>query len=160
MAGKNTTSKVEEAEHLAVKLLKMLGIKAKVESNDQDGLVKINVEGDDLGLLIGHRGETLESLQLLLSVILNKKSDKESWTTVLVDVDGWRQQRESALRAFLSREVAKLRDEKDTIELQPMPPAQRRVVHLLAKEFEGLSSESVDEGPNRRVVIKRVKNDQ
>ena len=160
MAGKNTTSKVEEAEKLTATLLKMLGIEAKVESGKQDELVKIDIKGSDLGLLIGHRGETLESLQLLLSIILNKKLGKESWTSVLVDVDDWRQQRESALRAFLNREVARLKDEKDTIELQPMPPAQRRVVHLLVGEFEGLSSESVDEGLSRHVVIKKVKNDQ
>ena len=157
MVNKTENSKVEkEAASLTKKILKMLGVEASVEVETQEDLIKIKIDGSDLGLLIGYRGENLESLQLLLGMMLNKGVGEQVWQPVLVDVGGWRKMREEALRALVEREVEKLSASRNSVELSPMPPAQRRTVHILVKQFEGLASESVGEGEDRHVVIKRV----
>jgi len=157
MGTKDKVGKIDKAQNLIVELLKQLNIDAKFEVTEEDNLIKIKITGQNLGILIGHRGEALESLQLLVSIILNKQIGEEIWTPVLVDVDNWREQQEDSLRAFLSREINKINESKESIELAPMPPAQRRAAHLIVGEFEGFESESVGEEPNRHLVIKRIK---
>lgn len=158
MANKTETNKIEkEAIKLTEKILKMLVVDANVTVETEDDLVKIKIDGSDLGLLIGYRGENLEGLQLLIGVILNKKIGAESWQHVLVDVGGWQQQREEALRVLVDREVAKMPSAGSFVELPSMPPAQRRTVHILVKQYPGLTSESDGEGTSRHVVIKRLK---
>ncbi|MDP2720578.1 MAG: R3H domain-containing nucleic acid-binding protein [bacterium] len=147
---------IDEAKKLTKDLLKLIGIEAKVVAVGEDDLVKVDINGDDLGLLIGYRGENLESLQLVLGVILNKKLNLDPWRPVLLDVGGWRQQSEESLRNLIAKEVEKLSSEAKSVEMPPMPPAQRRTVHLLITDYDGLTSESVGEEPNRRVVIKKV----
>ena len=157
MATKLKTNKVEkEAVSLTEKILEMLGVEAKVEAETQDSLIKINIDGQDLGLLIGYRGENLESLQLLLGIMLNKEVEFGSWQPVLVDVGGWREVREEALRTLVEREAAKISSERKAVELPAMPPSQRRTVHLLVEQYDGLTSESTGEGSERRVVIKKT----
>ena len=158
MANETSTKKIEkEASALTEKLIKMLGVEASVKVETEDDLIKIKIDGADLGLLIGYRGENLESLQLILGIILNKKIGTESWYHVLVDIGGWRKMREEALSALVDREVAKMSPTKNFVELPPMPPAQRRTVHILVEQYPELTSESVGEDPSRHVVIKRPK---
>jgi len=157
MANKTETNKIEkEADTLTKKILKMLGVDASVAVEIEDSLIKIKIDGNDLGLLIGYRGENLESLQLLLGIMLNKKIGEQPWHPVLVDVGGWRGQREEALRVLVDREVARLSPGRNFVELPPMPPAQRRTAHILVQQYPGLTSESTGEGPNRRVVVKKI----
>jgi spoIIIJ-associated protein len=157
MAKKTEISKIKtESKKLTQKVLKLLDVVASVDSEVSDDVIKIDIEGDDLGLLIGYRGENVESLQLILGVMLNRQLGSEKWVPVLVDVGGWRQQREESLRALVKREIENMAPDQLSVELPTMPPAQRRSVHLLVSESEGLESESVGEGADRRVVIKRV----
>jgi len=157
MAEKNKPEKIEkEAKELTEKVLKLLGVKADLEVTKQEDVVKIAIEGEDLGLLIGYRGENLEGLQLILATILNNKWGFESWTPVVVDVGGWRKQREDSLRALVAKEAEKISAERGRVELPSMPPSQRRMVHLLVSEYDGLESESIGDEPNRHVVIKKT----
>jgi len=156
MARKTEANKIEkEAHSLVEKILKLLGIDAKITVLANSELIKIEIDGQDSGLLIGYRGENLESLQLLLGIILNKKLEAGAWRPVLVDVGGWRKSREEALRSLIEREVARLPGARGFVELPPMPPAQRRTAHILVSQYEGLTSESAGEEPNRYVVIKK-----
>ncbi len=158
MAGKTKSDKIKkEAQTFTAKLLKLMGVDGKVEAEVDEELIKIIISGDDLGLLIGYRGENLESLQLVLGIALNKKLSLEPRMPVIVDVGGWRQQREESLRSLVEKEIANISPARNSVELPPMPPTQRRSVHLLVKNYEGLTSESTGEEPNRRIVIKKVK---
>ena len=74
---------------------------------------------------------------------------------MLLDVGGWREQREEALKNLIAKEIEKLSTGLSSVELPPMPPAQRRTVHLLITDHDGLTSESVGEEPNRRVVVQK-----
>ncbi|OGY22472.1 MAG: hypothetical protein A2126_04675 [Candidatus Woykebacteria bacterium GWB1_45_5] len=157
MAAEKPNEKIEkEAQDLIAELIKMLGIEAKAQVTVSSELIKIDIDGQDLGLLIGRRGENIESLQLLLGLILNKKLSGDTWQPVLIDVGGWRKAQEESLRSLVERQVAKLSAGRGWVELPPMPPAQRRVVHVLVSEHKGLESESTGEEPNRFVVIKSV----
>ena len=158
MAGKIKSDKIKkEAQTFTAKLLKLMGVDGEIEVEVDEELIKIMISGGDLGLLIGYRGENLESLQLVLGIALNKKLSLEPRMPVIVDVDGWRQQREESLRFKVEKEIANISSVRTSVELPPMPPTQRRSVHLLVKNYEGLTSESTGEEPNRRVVIKKVK---
>ena len=157
MAEKNTPSKIKsEAKKTTEKILKFTGVDANVDIEMQEDLVKVNIEGEDLGLLIGYRGENIESLQLILGIILNKNLGLENWKPVLVDVGGWRKQREESLRVLVSKEVEKISENEPSVELPPMPPTQRRTVHILVGEYSGLTTESAGDGANRHVVIRKV----
>ena len=99
---------IDEAKKLTKNLLELIGVEAKVAAVGEEDLVRVDIDGDDLGLLIGYRGENLESLQLVLGIILNKKLNLDPWRPVLLDVGGWREQREEALRNLIAKEIQKL----------------------------------------------------
>jgi spoIIIJ-associated protein len=156
MASKISTSKIErETVETTEEVLEELGVEAKVSVKSSDSLIETKITGEDLGLLIGYRGENLESLQLILGIIINNKLKSEPRIPVLIDVGDWRAQREESLRTLVAKEVTKLDSGDRAVELPPMPPSQRRTTHLLVKEHEGLTSESVGEEPNRHIVIKK-----
>ncbi|MEX0622089.1 MAG: R3H domain-containing nucleic acid-binding protein [Candidatus Woykebacteria bacterium] len=157
MVKKITTGKIEkEGKELVEKILELLGVEADVLVKGTEEAVRVDIEGNDLGLLIGYRGENIEGFQILLGLILNKKLDEENWKPLILDVGGWRQQREESLRDLVDKEIEGMSGDRKEIELPPMPPAQRRTVHLLVSEHEGLKSESIGEAADRRVVIKKI----
>ncbi len=156
MANKASTSKIEKtARELMEETLEKLSVEAEVTVEAGKDLVKIQISGEELGLLIGYRGENLESLQLLLGIMINNKLGLDPRLPVLVDVGDWRAQREESLRLMVAKEIKNISGNKTSVELPAMPPAQRRTIHLLVKDHEGLSSESEGEEPNRCVVIKK-----
>jgi len=156
MVSKSEFVKIKkETKVFTEKLLGLLDVKAKVEVEADADLIKVMISGEDLGLLIGYRGENLESLQLILGIAINKKLSLEPRMPVVVDIDGWRQQREESLRSLVEKETKNISSKNPSVELPPMPPSQRRTVHLLVKEQDGLTSESSGEEPNRYVVIKK-----
>lgn len=157
MAEKNTPDKIKtEAKKTTEKVLKFTGVDANVDIEVREDLIKVNIEGEDLALLIGYRGENIESFQLILGIILNKNLKLENWRPVLVDVGGWRKQREESLRVLVSKEVEKISENEPSVELPPMPPAQRRSVHILVGEYDGLTTKSEGDGVNRHVVIRKA----
>lgn len=158
MANKVSASKIEKAaSDLTKELLEKLGVEAKVGVEPDPSVVKVKITGEELGLLIGYRGENLESLQLLLGIAINNKLDLDSRVPVLVDVGDWRAQREESLRSLVAKEIKNISGDKTSVELSPMPPAQRRITHLLVEDYKELTSESIGEEPNRRVIIKKGK---
>ena len=157
MASQSEVSKIKkETKALTEKLLGLLGVEAKIEVEAEAELIKIIISGEDLGLLIGYRGENLESLQLILGIVVNKKLSLDPRIPVVVDIDGWREQREESLRSLVEKEIKNISSKNPFVELPPMPPSQRRTVHLLVKDQDGLTSESSGEEPYRYVVIKKA----
>lgn len=154
--GKQSMEKgVKFAKELTEELLSKLGVKAEINTSEQDAAIHIGVEGEDLGILIGYHGENLEAVQLILGLMINKKLGGEEWVPVSLDVGGWRKERSEALRSMIDKAEVELKENKESVELPPMSASQRRMVHVLLSDYKGLTSESAGEEPNRRVIIKK-----
>lgn len=106
---------------------------------------------DELGVLIGRRGETLQAVQYLLNVIVSSRYEGDQ--IFAVDVERYRRRREQALIDLARRVASEVRATGDVITLEPMPPAERRIIHLTLQEEEGVSTASVGDGMNRQVEI-------
>lgn len=114
--------------------------------------ISLDVAGEDVGLLIGRHGETLVSLQFLVNACLVGKQLPRN-TRVAVDVEHYRDRREQSLRGIALRAADRVRRERRAMTLQPMPPNERRIIHLTLQSSPYVETESTGEGPERRVVI-------
>jgi spoIIIJ-associated protein len=151
---------VESAVEVLETLLSLVGVDATVRvrqpetPGDGVALVKavLDISGDDLGILIGRRGETLSSLQYLVNLIVGRKLKTKA--SVGVDVAGYRRRREESLRNLAFRMAARVKSTGQTMTLEPMPPNERRIVHLALAQDASVITESIGEGENRKVVIR------
>jgi spoIIIJ-associated protein len=113
--------------------------------------ILLDVRGDDLGMLIGRKGETLAALQYMVRLILSKQF--EEGVDVIVDVEGHKRRREEQLRRMARRVAEQAAQRRRTMTLEPMPPAERRIVHLELRDHPEVRTESVGEGAQRKVTI-------
>ena len=129
-----------------------LTVAVKPGSNDD---TLITVDGEGAGMLIGHHGETLDSIQYLANLAANKKikGEKREYVKITVDVEGYRAKREEALRALARRMAAKVVKGKKSVMLEPMNPYERRIIHSEVQGIEGVSTNSIGSENNRRVVM-------
>ncbi|GIK65206.1 MAG: hypothetical protein BroJett018_30000 [Chloroflexota bacterium] len=111
----------------------------------------LHVHGEDLGLLIGHRGETLSSLQYLTRLIASR--DLQQRADFIIDVENYKGRREMLLRKLAHRMAKDAVRRRRTVELEPMPPHERRIIHLALKDRDDVYTESVGEGNRRKVTI-------
>lgn len=142
------------------KILELLGSSAvctlRNAHDPQSGGPQIDIEGDDAGLLIGRRGETLRALQFVVNVIVNK--DREDSVRVLLDVEEYRARRQRALSELAERVAAKVAATGRSITLEPMPPAERRIIHLALADNPRVTTESTGWGTDRRISINPNRN--
>lgn len=137
-------------------LLKDMNIEASVEMKDgENGDKIISVNGEAASVLIGHHGDTLDSLQYLANLAANKRIDgkKEPYVRISVDVEGYRAKREETLRALARRMAAKVQKYKKSVMLEPMNPYERRIIHSEIQEIKGVSTNSIGSENNRKIVI-------
>ena len=140
------------AKQFVENMLKNANVDAKVNITQEDNLIKVDIEGKDAACLIGRRGETLDSIQFLTGLALNK-INKESHMRVLVDIENYRSKREESLIRYankMAREVAKT---KKTKKLDYMNPYERRIVHSALQEDKYVTTYSEGTDPYRRLVI-------
>ncbi len=135
-------------------ILDKMDIEATVSVSETEEAVKVEISGDNVGLLIGRRGETLDAIQYLTSLVVNK--EKDEFKRVIVDVENYRQKREDTLIALAYRMADKVEKYKKSVTLEPMTPYERRIIHSALQERFTIETISVGEEPNRKVVI-RVK---
>ena len=137
-------------------LLADMNIEAEVTLSDgEDGAKKISVCGEDAAILIGHHGDTLDSLQYLANLAANKRVDgkKDPYVKINVDVEGYRAKREETLRALARRMATKVQKYKKSVMLEPMNPYERRIIHSEIQNIEGVSTNSIGSENNRKIVI-------
>ena len=142
------------------KLLDLMEVDATVRvrqpetPGDGASIVKavLDISGDDLGILIGRRGDTLASLQYLVNLIVGRKLKAKS--AFGVDVAGYRRRREQSLKSLALHMAERVRTTKQMMTLEPMPPNERRIVHLALAQDASVITESIGEGENRKVVIR------
>ena len=151
-----TQSGVEIAVEFIERLLKDMNIEAKISLVDADNADKqINIEGKEVGALIGHHGETMDSLQYLVNLAANQKveGEKRDFVKLVVDIEGYRAKREETLRALARRMADKVIKYKKSVMLEPMNPYERRIIHSEVQNINGVSTNSIGSENNRKVVI-------
>jgi spoIIIJ-associated protein len=133
-------------------ILRYMNIHATVQVRSTSPLT-LNIHGinESLGLLIGRRGETLAALQLLVNLIVSHRTRHRM--RIIVDAENYRQRREENLRSLALRVAQQVRNYRRSIALEAMPPHERRIVHIALSDSKDISTESIGEGDERRVVI-------
>ncbi len=138
-------------------LLSLVDIDAQYDLNleESNGVkyIKISFNGENLGYLIGNHGKHLESLQYVFSLILRKKFEEGMEYRVLMDVGGYKEERNKKIERMALQKADDARILGEPIELEPMSPSDRRVVHMALQVFDDIKTESVGEGNDRRVKI-------
>ncbi len=140
-------------------LLRLMGIQARVEASlnhelaeeDQPPPVVLNITGGDLGILIGRRGETLQALQYLVRLMVSHRL--KHWTDLVVDVENYRVRRRRALQSLAERVAEQVAQTGRVQALEPMPPSERRIVHITLRKHPRVTTQSVGEGEKRKVTI-------
>ncbi|MBI4100648.1 KH domain-containing protein [Candidatus Microgenomates bacterium] len=135
------------------KLLELLKVTAtfEVEELEEDSF-KVKLETDEAGILIGYHGETLASLQLILGLIIHKKTDQ--WVRVLLEVGDWRQRREESLKEMALKIADRVEVSGEATPLPRLNSAERRFIHLVLKDHPKVMTESQGEGEERYLIIK------
>ena len=149
----------EFAAQMLDKMLELMSVRADVSIRDPetpgDGLGMANavldIEGEELGLLIGRRGETLQSLQYLLNLMVAQQIGRQEFFTV--DVEGYRRRRENQLNSLARRMADQVKRTGRPTTLDPMPANERRIIHLALSEHRYVKTESTGEGDERRIAI-------
>ena len=141
----------EVAVEVVRELIVRMGFDAMATVRNTGNPVVIDITGDDLGLLIGRHGDTLSAMQYLVNAIVGRRVHR--WCKVVIDVEHYRLRREDTLRALANRQAARVRQSRQEITLDPMPAAERRVVHMTLQNSPWVATHSVGEEPNRCVVI-------
>jgi spoIIIJ-associated protein len=153
--GEDTDTAVGILEHL----LELMNVDASVRvrapetPGDGLGLVRavLDVSGEDLGILIGRRGDTLSSLQFLVNLIVSRRL--KARTAFGIDVEGYRRRREESLKGLALRMADRVKSTGQSITLEPMPPNERRIVHLALAKDPNVITVSIGEGESRKVAI-------
>ncbi len=142
------------AEHVEIFLKGLflrMGIKAKPEITEADGVVSVNLTGEDPGMLIGRRGETLDAIQHLTNYVINRNASGR--VRVNVDTENYRQRRNEALERLADKVAAKAVKYKRNMTLEPMNSYERHIIHTALQEYENVTTYSIGTEPNRRVVV-------
>ena len=142
---------VDEAKSVLEEVLRLMEVPGTVEVTMGTEAAKLNVVGDDLGILIGRRGEKLASLQHIVNLIVARREGQLN--RIMIDVENYRGRREDQLRDVADRAAQRVAQSGKIIQLEAMPAMERRIVHLALAEHESVRTQSVGVEPNRRVVI-------
>lgn len=145
--------KIDVAMEFLEGLIELLGHQASVEcSVDSEGTVHFEFCGENLGLIIGRRGQMLDALQSLVNSVANRRGDDE-WVRFVLDAAGYRERREKTLQELALRMAGRAKSQRRRTELEPMNAMERRIVHMALADDEEIDTHSEGDDPYRRVVI-------
>lgn len=160
MTAKKESDAAEVAKDVLEKLLTLMGVAGSIVSQDQaiaeegeeaPASVVLNISGDDLGILIGRRGQTLFCLQYIVRLVVGHQT--QTWSPILVDVEGYKQRRYQALQVFARNMAEQVKTRGTPFTLEPMSAYERRIVHLALADHPDVTTESTGQGEGRKVVI-------
>ena len=147
--------KGSDAANYIKEVLTALGYpEAEVTYTQKDGMIVLQLSGDEMGAVVGRRGDNLDAMQYLASLVANKSEG--SYVRVVLDIDDYRSKREASLRAYARKTAANAVKSGRSITLEPMNPYERRIVHSTVQTVSGATSKSIGSEPNRRVVISPI----
>lgn len=146
-------SKLDTIQKLTTELLEKLTVKAALTlDEDEEGTVHVRLETEESGLLIGFHGETLNSLQLLLGIMVHNQLGE--WVRIVVHVGDYREKREETIKAMALRIAEEVSQTGESVPMPYLSSFERRIVHLTLVDHPAVKSESEGEGRYRRLVIK------
>jgi len=148
----------DAAKGILEELLSMMGVAASVVSparsfveGEATAPIAFDIKGDDLGILIGRRGQTLSCLQYIVRLIVGHQT--EAWVPIIIDVEEYKQRRYEALQALAWRIAEQVKTGGESFTLEPMSAYERRIIHLTLAEHPDVTTQSIGEGEARKVVI-------
>lgn len=141
-----------EAKTFLREVLNSMGIKSEIRIKEENDAIKIILTGPDMGILIGYRGETLDSLQYLVSLVVNK-GHETAYKRVVLDTENYRSKREETLKRLAQKVAGTVRRTGKLIRLEPMNPYERRIIHSALQEDRFVQTYSEGDEPYRRVVV-------
>ena len=147
---------IKACEEFLHNVLKTMGMEVEITSEiDEEGALSINMEGENMGILIGKRGQTLDSLQYLTNRVANKS--QEGYVRVKLDTEDYRRRRKETLENLAKNIAHKVKRTRKTISLEPMNPYERRIIHSALQSDKNVTTHSEGEEPYRRVVVTLVR---
>ena len=149
---KELAEQLDSAKFLQ-ELLGKMGVNGTVSAFENEEGIKLKIDSDTDGLLIGRRGETLDALQYIVSLYENKDRKENGYRRISIDTEGYRARREDTLKRLARRNALKVAKSGRSFAMEPMNPYERRVIHSALQSFRGVTTHSEGEEPNRRVII-------
>ncbi|WP_195973027.1 RNA-binding cell elongation regulator Jag/EloR [Clostridium thermobutyricum] len=143
---------VREAKIFTQNLLKHMNVEGTVDISEENDTVKIDVSGPKMGTIIGYRGETLDSIQYLISLVVNKDHEI-NYKKVILDTENYRAKREETLKRVALKTARKVIKTGKPFKLEPMNPYERRIIHAALQNESKISTYSEGEDPYRKVVV-------
>jgi spoIIIJ-associated protein len=134
-------------------LLAKMNVPAPVLAAETDNGLRLCINAETMGLLIGRRGETLDAMQYLVSLVANKDRKDDGYLRVTLDTEGYRSRREETLKRLARKNAVHVRQTGRPVSMEPMNPYERRILHSALQGFSGVTTHSEGEEPNRHVVI-------
>jgi len=141
----------ERVEKFLTGLFLRMGVRARPEISEEDGVISVNLAGEDPGTLIGRRGETLDAIQHLTNYVVNRGSSGR--VRVNVDAENYRERRNEALEHLAAKVASKVVKYRRNMTLEPMNSYERHVIHTALQNYENVTTYSVGTEPNRRIVV-------
>lgn len=139
------------AESFLTEITEKMGLKLQIKVQGNDSCIYVEMDGKDSGTIIGKRGQTLDAIQYLTSLVVNK--DKEKYMRVVVDAENYREKRERTLEQLANRLADKVIKSRKSVRLEPMNPYERKVIHATLQLNPRVTTRSEGEEPYRRVII-------
>lgn len=142
---------IEEAIRFLQEVSSAMELTVSVERLDENDAVRLNITGSDLGILIGRRGQTLDSLQYLVNIVANRHSDRH--LRIVLDAEQFRERRRQTLEALSERIATRVMRSRKEIMLEPMTSQERKIIHARLQAHPNVKTYSQGDEPNRRIVI-------
>lgn len=148
---RNAVELAAEASEVLGQLLRSMGFDVEISVQNPENPLTLAVTGENLGILIGRRGDNLSALQFMVNLILSK--NRRQWPRVVLDVEHYRARREESLRSLADRIAYRVRRNGRAFTLEAMPASDRRIIHVALRDRSDVETYSIGEGPARRVVV-------
>lgn len=143
---------IYEAKAFLRDVLDAMGIQAEIRIKEDKDVINISLTGPNMGIIIGYRGETLDALQYLISLVINKGHDIE-YKRVILDTENYRTKRQETLKRLAEKTAYKVKKNGKSFKLEPMNPYERRIIHSALQDNPFVKTYSEGEEPYRRVVV-------
>jgi len=148
-----TSDAVSLAKQFVEQLVSKMNLNCTVTSSEDADAIKVIVTGDDVGTIIGRRGETLDSIQYLINLHVNKDRHGEDYKRIILDTENYRAKREETLIRLANSMASKVVKYRKDMLLEPMNPYERRIIHASLQDHRYVTTRSVGEEPNRKIVV-------
>lgn len=143
---------VKETEKFLSQVTKQMNVEVEIKTTIEDNHVTFEMIGENIAILIGKRGQTLNALQYLAHLAINKQ--KEAYYTVTIDAEGYRERRRETLESLALKMAEKAKRLNKKVALEPMPAYERKIIHSALQNETGISTYSDGQEPHRHIVIK------